>query len=193
MDGTISLQGSFPCKWDGSGWGWRSSRSAWRRSWISDSSAGEAGTEPSPAEATSSHEEGCKGRPPAEPSGGTGEELASRGPDPVAANSRPDDTYDWRADAKKRGLQIGAMHRVIERQWHVYRTMLDAGLTNAEEISKKIKSAFVEHAGWKQSEKELRELRKKVTFAIFSQEDDLNKVTAMVDELFTLLSKADRI
>ena len=71
--------------------------------------------------------------------------------------------------------------------------MLDAGLNNAEETSKKIKSAFVEHSGWKQSEKELRELRKKVTFAIFSQEEDLNKVTAMVDELFTLLSKADRI
>lgn len=77
--------------------------------------------------------------------------------------------------------------------YFVYRTMLDAGLSNAEEISKKIKSAFIEHSGWKQSEKELRELRKKVTFAIFSQEDDLNKVTAMVDELFTLLSKADRI
>lgn len=67
------------------------------------------------------------------------------------------------------------------------------GLNNAEEISKKIKSAFVEHSGWKQSEKELRELRKKVTFAIFSQEDDLNKVTTMVDDLFTLLSKAERI
>ena len=77
--------------------------------------------------------------------------------------------------------------------YFVYRTMLDAGLNNAEEISKKIKVAFVQHAGWKQSEKELRELRKKVTFAIFSQEDDLNKVTAMVDELFTLLSKAGRI
>ena len=77
--------------------------------------------------------------------------------------------------------------------YFVYRTMLDAGLSNAEEVSKKIKSAFVEHAGWKQSEKELRELRKKVTFAIFSQEDDLDKVTAVVDELLTLLVKADRI
>jgi type I restriction enzyme R subunit len=65
--------------------------------------------------------------------------------------------------------------------------MLDGGLNNAEEISKKIKNAFVEHAGWKESEKELRELRKKVTFAIFSEEDDLNKVTAIVDELFSLL------
>jgi type I restriction enzyme R subunit len=76
--------------------------------------------------------------------------------------------------------------------YFVYRTMLDAGLSNAEEVSKKIKAAFVEHAGWKESEKELRELRKKVTFAIFSQEDDLNKVTGMVDELFALVSKAER-
>jgi type I restriction enzyme R subunit len=77
--------------------------------------------------------------------------------------------------------------------YFVYRTMLDAGLSNPEEVSKKIKSAFVEHAGWKQSEKELRELRKKVTFAICEQEDNLDKVTSMVDELFTLLSKANRI
>ena len=77
--------------------------------------------------------------------------------------------------------------------YFVYRTMLDAGLSNPEEVSKKIKSAFVEHTGWKQSEKELRELRKNVTFAIFAQEDDLDKVTRIVDDLFTLLSKADKI
>ena len=77
--------------------------------------------------------------------------------------------------------------------YFVYRTVLDAGLTNPEEVSKKIKRAFVEHAGWKQSEKELRELRKNVTFAIFAQEDDLDKVTRIVDDLFTLLSKADKI
>lgn len=29
--------------------------------------------------------------------------------------------------------------------------------------------------------------------AIFAETDDLNRVTAMVDELFTLLEKADRI
>jgi type I restriction enzyme R subunit len=77
--------------------------------------------------------------------------------------------------------------------YFVYRTMLDAGLNNPEEVSKKIKRAFVEHAGWKQSEKELRELRKKVYFAIFTQADDLDKVTRIVDDLFTLLSKADKI
>jgi type I restriction enzyme R subunit len=77
--------------------------------------------------------------------------------------------------------------------YFVYRTVLDAGVSNPEEVSKKIKAAFVEHPGWKRSEKELRELRKKATFAIFSQEDDMNKVTRLVDDLFTLLGKAERI
>ena len=77
--------------------------------------------------------------------------------------------------------------------YFVYRTLLDARINAPEEISKKIKVAFTEHPGWKQSEKELRELRKKVTFAIFTQEDDLNKVTAIVEDLFALLGKASSI
>jgi hypothetical protein len=44
-----------------------------------------------------------------------------------------------------------------------------------------------------ESESALRELRKQVTFAIFAETDDLDRVTAMVDELFNLLEKADRI
>jgi type I restriction enzyme, R subunit len=32
-----------------------------------------------------------------------------------------------------------------------------------------------------------------VTFAIFAETDDLERVTALVEELFTLLDKADRI
>jgi type I restriction enzyme R subunit len=77
--------------------------------------------------------------------------------------------------------------------YFVYRTMLDAGISSPEEVSKKIKTAFTEHFNWKQSEKELRELRQKVTFAVFSEEDDLAKVTAIVDELFSLLGKASGI
>ena len=37
---------------------------------------------------------------------------------------------------------------------------------------------------------ELRELRKQVTFAVYSEEDDLDKVTATVESLFMLLEKA---
>ena len=75
----------------------------------------------------------------------------------------------------------------------VYRMLLDAKVSNAEAVSRKIKEAFVKYAGWKFSEAAFRELRKKVTFAVYSEMDDLDSVTRIVDELFTLLEKADRI
>lgn len=75
----------------------------------------------------------------------------------------------------------------------VYRTLLDAKITNAEEVSRKIKAAFVEFPGWKRSEGALRELRKQVTFAIYAECENLDAVTRLVEELFSLLAKADRI
>ena len=36
-------------------------------------------------------------------------------------------------------------------------------------------------------------VRKKVTFAIFAEEDDLDKVTTLVDSIFTVLQKAAAI
>ncbi|MDK9724470.1 MAG: HsdR family type I site-specific deoxyribonuclease [Sterolibacteriaceae bacterium MAG5] len=77
--------------------------------------------------------------------------------------------------------------------YFVYRSLLDAKIQNAEVVSRKIRHAFTEFPNWKRSENALRELRKKVTFAIFAETDDLDRVTALVDELFTLLEKADRI
>ncbi len=75
----------------------------------------------------------------------------------------------------------------------VYRTLLDAGVGDAENVSSKIRAAFAEYPDWKKSEAALRDLRQKVTFAIFAEFDDPDKVTTIVDELFTLLDKADRI
>ncbi len=75
----------------------------------------------------------------------------------------------------------------------IYRTLLDAKVENAEDVSRKIKAAFVEYPDWKRSEAALRELRKKVTFAVYAELDDLDAVTRIVDELFTLLEKANRI
>ncbi|MBU2811416.1 HsdR family type I site-specific deoxyribonuclease [Acidithiobacillus thiooxidans] len=77
--------------------------------------------------------------------------------------------------------------------YFVYRSLLDAKVQNAETVSRKIRHAFTEFPNWKRSENALRELRKKVTFALFAETEDLDRVTAMVDELFTLLEKADRI
>lgn len=68
--------------------------------------------------------------------------------------------------------------------------LTDDGIANAENVSAKIREAFGKHPGWKDGEAELRELRKQVTFAVFSEEEDLDKVTATVESLFMLLEKA---
>ena len=75
----------------------------------------------------------------------------------------------------------------------VYRTLLDAKVPRAEEVSQKIKQAFVDYPNWQGSEKELREARKKVTFAIYAEVEDTGKVAALVEELFILLGKAYKI
>ena len=77
--------------------------------------------------------------------------------------------------------------------YFVYRTLLDAKIEKAEEVSRKIREAFVEFPTWRKSESSLRELRKKVTFAIFAETDDLDQVTRLVNELFNLLEKVKRI
>ncbi len=75
----------------------------------------------------------------------------------------------------------------------VYRTLLDENIENAEEVSRKIKAAFVKFPNWQKSEKSIRELRKKITFAIYAQSDNLDQVTGIVDNLFHLLERANRI
>ena len=72
----------------------------------------------------------------------------------------------------------------------VFRTLLDAGLEKAEEVSGKIAGAFSEHPNWRSGESELRELRKDVTFAVYAEEDDLDQVAQIVENLFSLLEKA---
>jgi len=68
----------------------------------------------------------------------------------------------------------------------------DEGIPNPEKVAGKVREAFEKHSNWKTSEAELREARKQVTFAIFAEEDDLNKVTATVDALFTLLQRSHK-
>ena len=75
----------------------------------------------------------------------------------------------------------------------VYRMLEDAKIGNAEAVSRKIREAFVETPNWKRSDNQLRELRKKVTFSIFAECDDLDAVTTLVNDLFRVLEKADRI
>lgn len=67
----------------------------------------------------------------------------------------------------------------------------DEGIANPDAISKKAREAFAEFPNWRRSDKELRELRKKVTFAVFAEEADLDKVTALVDSVFAVLQKIE--
>lgn len=66
-------------------------------------------------------------------------------------------------------------------------TLEKDGVANAEEASKEMTKAFGRHPNWRHSETELRELRKLVTFALLKHEDEIDKVTATVEELFTQL------
>jgi type I restriction enzyme R subunit len=74
--------------------------------------------------------------------------------------------------------------------WFMVSKFTDEGIPNPEKVAGKVREAFEKHPNWKTSEAEMREARKQVTFAIFSEEDDLNKVTTTVDALFTLLQRS---
>jgi type I restriction enzyme R subunit len=65
----------------------------------------------------------------------------------------------------------------------------DESVTNADAVCKKVREAFVQFPNWRRSQNELRQLRQKVTFAIFAEEDDLNKVSSLVDSIFSVLQR----
>ncbi|MGV8112737.1 MAG: type I restriction endonuclease subunit R [Lentimicrobium sp.] len=69
----------------------------------------------------------------------------------------------------------------------IYKKMFENEINNAEEITKEIKGEFVNHPNWKSSEKELRELRQAVYFALLAEEDDIDKAANLIDELFNHL------
>ena len=68
--------------------------------------------------------------------------------------------------------------------------LTDDGIPNPGSVSKRVREAFSEFPNWQRSETELRELRKKVTFAVFAEEEDMEKVTGTVEALFALLQKS---
>ena len=70
--------------------------------------------------------------------------------------------------------------------------LTDDGIPNPEPASKKVRAAFMKFPNWQRSEAEFRELRKQVTFAVYAEEKDMEKVTTIVDVLFTLLHKCFR-
>jgi len=71
----------------------------------------------------------------------------------------------------------------------IFETLREKNVSHAETVSKKVGDAFTHYPNWQRSERDLRELRTQVTFAICAQEDDLDKVSEIVDALFTALRK----
>lgn len=69
----------------------------------------------------------------------------------------------------------------------VYKKLLDVGIEDAEDVTLKIKDEFINHPNWQNSDADLRDLRTKVTFAIYSQIADLDKVAEIVENLFNSL------
>ena len=67
--------------------------------------------------------------------------------------------------------------------------LTESGIPEPEAVSRKVREAFTKYPNWKRSEAELRELRKDVTFALFAAQDDLEKVTATVEALFSQLQR----
>lgn len=70
--------------------------------------------------------------------------------------------------------------------------LTDDGIPKPEVLSQKVREAFSQFPNWQRSESELRELRKTVTLAVLSEEDDMEKVTATVESLLNLLKKSFR-
>ena len=70
--------------------------------------------------------------------------------------------------------------------------LTDDGIPNPEVASRKVAAAFAKYPNWQRSEAELREVRKQVTFALYAEEGDIEKVTATVEALFMLLQKSFR-
>lgn len=76
--------------------------------------------------------------------------------------------------------------------FYVFATLRDKNVSHAEDVARKIGHAFAQYPNWRRSEKDLRGLRNQVTFAICAEEEDLDKVTAMVDDLFAVLYKVQK-
>jgi type I restriction enzyme R subunit len=51
----------------------------------------------------------------------------------------------------------------------VFVRLEESGVPNTEAVSKKVREAFANHSNWQTSEKELRELRQRVAFAIYAR------------------------
>ena len=94
-----------------------------------------------------------------------------------------------RDEARKRDQMAEGLDA---RTYFVFRELEEAGIQHADNVSEKIAAAFMDLPNWQRSEAEYREVRKRATFALLAEEDELEKVTAVVENLFMSLTKDTR-
>ncbi|MCP9471043.1 MAG: hypothetical protein NNA31_13720 [Nitrospira sp.] len=74
----------------------------------------------------------------------------------------------------------------------MFTTLRDKNIPHAEDVARKVGQAFAQYPNWRRSEKDLRELRNRMTFAISTEVEDVDKVTAVVDDLFAVLQRTHK-
>ena len=72
-------------------------------------------------------------------------------------------------------------------QFFFYEKLKESGLENPELASNQIKETIRRFPNWRTSDKDLRKLRRQVTYAIYAQEDDMHRVTTIVEDIFNIL------
>ncbi len=74
----------------------------------------------------------------------------------------------------------------------VYRTFADKGFADADGVTERIMGEFARYPDWKTGEKDLRELRTQVYYAVLEQHGDIDNAAILVDDLFSHLFRAGK-
>jgi type I restriction enzyme R subunit len=72
----------------------------------------------------------------------------------------------------------------------IHSKLVETGIEDAEAIAKNAGRPFADVPYWRTSERDLREVRQRVTFAILAAMDDLDAATALVETIFNVLRKS---
>lgn len=94
------------------------------------------------------------------------------------------------ADDRER-QKVQAERGIDNVTFFIQTKLIEHDIEDAESVAKQAGAAFTDLPNWRRSVKDLREVRRQVTYAIYRVEDDLDRVAAIVDDIFTVLQKAE--
>jgi type I restriction enzyme, R subunit len=77
-------------------------------------------------------------------------------------------------------------------RFFVFTSLQESGVESADDLSGRIARTFVDFPSWRESEADLREARKAIAIAIYSEVDDVDLVSRIVDKLIDGLVSAEK-